>query len=148
MLPVAAGRLSRPFTAFRGGRRSATLLQFTMRCKRQWHLLSESEFQHNVYVVLLSKAALKDLSILRRNPERDPSKPAVYVGMTGLLVDHRFENHKNGYKSARLVRKYGVRLLPELFEHLNPMPYEHAVQMEKDLADDLRAQGYAVCGGT
>jgi hypothetical protein len=47
-----------------------------------------------------------------------------------------------------LVRKYGVRLLPELFEHLNPMPYEHAIQMEKDLADDLRAQGYAVRGGT
>jgi hypothetical protein len=106
------------------------------------------KFHHNVYVVLLSKAALKDSSILRRNTARDPSKPAVYVGMTGLPVDHRFENHKNGYKSARLVMKYGIRLLPELFEHLNPMPYEHAVQMEKDLADDLRAQGYAVCGGT
>ena len=109
---------------------------------------AEPEFHHNVYVVLLSKAALKDRSILRHNPERDPSKPAVYVGMTGLPVDHRFENHKNGYKSARLVRRYGVRLLPEMYEHLNPMPYEHAVQMEKDLADDLRAQGYAVVGGT
>ena len=119
-----------------------------MRRKRGRLRSTKPEFHHNVYVVLLSKAALKDLSILRRNPARDPSKPAVYVGMTGLPVDHRFENHKNGYKSARLVRKYGVRLLPELFEHLNPMPYEHAVQMEKDLADDLRAQGYAVCGGT
>src|SRR5204862_3436185 len=101
--------------------------------------LSEPKLHHNVYVVLLSKGALKDLSILQRNPQRDPSKPAVYVGMTGLPVDRRFENHKNGYKSARLVRKYGVRLLPELFEHLNPMPYEHAIQMEKDLADDLCA---------
>ena len=109
---------------------------------------SEPKLRHNVYVVLLSKAALKDLSIMRRNPARDPVKPVVYVGMTGLPVDHRFENHKNGYKSGRLVRKYGVRLLPELYEHLNPMPYEYAVQMEKDLADDLRAQGYAVCGGT
>jgi hypothetical protein len=118
------------------------------RRKRKRLRLAETEFHHNVYVVLLSKAALKDLSILQRNPAHDPSRPAVYVGMTGLPVDHRFENHKNGYKSARLVRKYGVRLLPELFEHLNPMPYEHAVQMEKDLADDLRAQGYAVCGGT
>jgi hypothetical protein len=99
-------------------------------------------------VVLLSKRALKDLSILRRNPKRDPLKPAIYVGMTGLPVDHRFENHKNGYKSARLVRKYGIRLLPELYQHLNPMPYEHAVQMEKDLAEDLRAQGYTVAGGT
>jgi predicted GIY-YIG superfamily endonuclease len=109
---------------------------------------AEPQLHHNVYVVLLSKAALNDFSILKRNPNHDPSKPAVYVGLTGLPVDHRFENHKNGYKSARLVRKYGVRLLPELFEHLNPMPYEHAVQMEKDLADDLRSQGYAVCGGT
>ena len=119
-----------------------------MKRKRGRLRSTKPEFHHNVYVVLLSKAALKDLSILRRNPARGRSKPAVYVGMTGLPVDHRFENHKNGYKSARLVRKYGVRLLPELFEHLNPMPYEHAVQMEKDLADDLRAQGYAVCGGT
>ena len=123
-------------------------LERQVRRKRHRHRLSEAEFHHSVYVVLLSKAALKDLSILRHNLKRDPSKPAVYVGMTGLPVDHRFENHKNGYKSARLVRKHGVRLLPELFEHLNPMPYEHAVQMEKDLADDLRAQGYAVCGGT
>jgi hypothetical protein len=108
---------------------------------------SEPKFHHNVYVILLSKAALKNRSILLRNPERDRSKPAVYVGLTGLPVDHRFENHKNGYKSARLVRKYGVRLLPEMYEYLNPMPYEHAVQMEKDLADDLRSQGYAVVGG-
>jgi hypothetical protein len=120
-----------------------------MRGRKRRRLRSaEPEFHHNVYVVLLSKAALKDRSILRHNPERDSSKPAVYVGMTGLPVDHRFENHKNGYKSARLVRKYGVRLLPEMYEHLNPMPYEHAVQMEKDLADDLRVQGYAVAGGT
>jgi hypothetical protein len=118
-----------------------------MRRKRGFRS-TEAEFHHNVYVVLLSKAALKDPLILRRNQEHDASKPAVYVGMTGLPVDHRFENHKNGYKSARLVKKYGVRLLPELFEHLNPMPYEHAAQMEKDLADDLRAEGYAVCGGT
>ncbi len=120
-----------------------------MRGRKRRRLRSaEPEFHHNVYVVLLSKAALKDWSILRHNPERDPSKPAVYVGMTGLPVDHRFENHKNGYKSARLVRKYGVRLLPEMYEHLNPMPYEHAAQMEKDLAEDLRIQGYAVVGGT
>jgi len=119
-----------------------------MRRKRRRLRLAEPDFHHNVYVVLLSKAALKDLSILRRNPARDPSKPAVYVGMTGLPVDHRFENHKNGYKSARLVRKYGVRLLPQMYEHLNPMPYEAATEMEKDLAGDLRNEGYTVAGGT
>ncbi len=107
----------------------------------------EEDFHHNVYVVLLKDAVTKHPSILRLNPKRDPLKPCVYVGMTGIPVDHRFENHRNGYKSAWVVRKYGVRLMPELYEHLNPMPFEAAVQMESELAEDLRAAGYTVTGG-
>ena len=118
------------------------------RRKRRLRPAPEPKFHHNVYVVLLSDRALKVRSILRLNPKRDPSKPAVYVGLTGLPVDHRFENHKNGYKAARVVRIYGVRLMPELFAHLNPMPFEAAAQMEKDLAEDLRSEGYTVTGGT
>jgi hypothetical protein len=107
----------------------------------------QQSFHHNVYVVLLSDDVAKHPSILRLNPRRDPIKPCVYVGMTGIPVDHRFENHKTGYKSAWVVRKYGVRLMPELYEYLNPMPFEAAVQMELELAEDLRAQGYTVTGG-
>ena len=107
-----------------------------------------AEHHHNVYVVLLSNAVLNQRAVLRLNPRRDSTKPCVYVGMTGLPVDHRFENHKNGYKSAHLVRRFGVRLMPELFEHLNPMPFDAAVVMEKELAEDLRAEGYTVTGGT
>jgi len=107
----------------------------------------EQNFHHNVYVVLLSDAVTKHPSILRLNPKRDALKPCVYVGMTGIPVDHRFENHKNGYKSAWVVRKYGLRLMPELYEHLNPMPFEAAVEMEAELAEDLRAAGYTVTGG-
>ena len=105
------------------------------------------KFHHNVYVILLDAAVLKHPSIVRLNPKRDPVKPCVYVGMTGLPVAHRFENHKHGYKSSWVVEKYGVRLLPELYEHLNPMPFDAAVQMEKELAEDLRAEGYTVTGG-
>ena len=119
-----------------------------MRRKRRRSRSTESKFHHNVYVIQLSDAALKESSILRLNPKRDRAKPCVYVGMTGLPVDHRFENHKNGYKAARFVTKYGVRLMPELYEHLNPMPFEAAAQMEKDLAEDLRNEGYTVTGGT
>jgi hypothetical protein len=111
--------------------------------------MSEADsFHHNVYVILLDDAVARHASVVRLNPDRDPSKPCVYVGMTGLPVEHRFENHKHGYKSAWTVEKYGIRLLPELYAHLNPMPYAAAAQMEKDLADDLRAQGYTVAGGT
>ena len=109
---------------------------------------AEKQFHHSVYVILLSDRALRESSILRLNPRRDPAKPCVYVGMTGLPVDHRFENHKNGYKAARFVKKYGVRLMPEIYAHLNPMPFEAAAQMEKDLAEDLRREGYTVAGGT
>jgi len=110
---------------------------------------SDSEkYHHSVYVILLDDAVRKNRWVARLNPTRDVFKPCIYVGMTGLPVDHRFENHRNGYKSARVVQRYGIRLLPELFEHLNPMPFEAAAQMEKDLAEDLRAEGYTVLGGT
>ena len=105
------------------------------------------KFHHNVYVILLDEAVLKHASVLRLNRKRDPAKPCLYVGMTGLPVEHRFENHKHGYKAAWVVKKYGVRLLPELFAHLNPMPLEAALQMEMELAEELRAAGYAVTGG-
>jgi len=110
-------------------------------------LQKEQTFHHNVYVILLHDTVAKHVPILRLNPKRDPLKPCVYVGMTGIPVDHRFENHKYGYKSAWVVRKYGVGLMPELYEHLNPMPFEAAVQMEVELAEDLRAAGYTVTGG-
>ena len=118
------------------------------RRKRRLRSAEQKQFHHSVYVILLSDGALKERAILRLNPKRDPTKPCIYVGMTGLPVDHRFENHKNGYKAARLARKYGVRLVPELYAHLNPMPFEAAAQMEKDLAEDLRNEGYTVAGGT
>jgi hypothetical protein len=107
----------------------------------------EQKFHHSVYVVLLDDVVVQHPSILRLNATRDPLKPCVYVGVTGLPVDHRFQNHKNGYKSAWVVKKYGIRLMPELYEYLNPMPFEAAAQMEIELAEDLRAQGYTVTGG-
>lgn len=102
---------------------------------------------HNVYVVLLDPAAGRLRSVRAVNPGRNPEKPCVYVGMTGLDPEERFANHKAGIKAASVVERYGTRLLPELYAHLNPMPYEAAAQMEQDLANDLRRAGYTVTGG-
>ena len=102
---------------------------------------------HNVYVVLLDPAAGNLRSVRAENPKRDRKKPCLYVGMTGLAPEQRFANHKAGIKAASVVKRYGLRLLPELYEHLNPMPFEAAAQMEKDLAEDLRRAGYTVAGG-
>lgn len=102
---------------------------------------------HNVYVVLLDPAVAKIRKVRLANPNRDPDRPSVYVGLTGLTPEERFANHKQGTKSSPLVKRFGIRLLPELYEHLNPMPYEPAAQMERDLAEDLRKAGYLVVGG-
>lgn len=114
---------------------------------KQLRAKTESGQHHNVYVVLLKPAVAKLLKVRAENPKRDPKKPCVYVGMTGLTPEERLANHKAGLKDAYVVKRYGLRLLPELFAHLNPMPFEAAVQMEKDLAEDLRRAGYTVTGG-
>ncbi len=67
--------------------------------------------------------------------------------MTGLTPEERFANHQQGIKSSSFVKRFGVRLLPALYQHLNPMPYEAAAQMERDLTEDLRRSGYTVVGG-
>ena len=105
----------------------------------------EADFHHNVYVILLDDKAAKHPPVLGES-EAHPSKPCVYVG-SGLPPKHRFENHKHGYKAAWVVEKYGVRLMPELYEYLNPMPYNAALQTEMDLAEDLRREGNIVTDG-
>lgn len=95
---------------------------------------SSASDHHNVYVVYL------------RNPMGD-GKAGYYVGMTGLSPEQRFENHKTGIKAARVVRKYGERLVPRLYAHLNPMPYARAKEMEGMLAESLRKRGFLVYGG-
>lgn len=102
---------------------------------------------HHVYVVLLNPAVGKLRPVRAANPHRDPKQPCVYVGMTGLLPEERLANHKAGIKAASVVTRYGIRLLPELYAHLNPMPFAAAVKMEVDLAEDLRQAGYTVTGG-
>ena len=89
---------------------------------------------HNVYVVYL------------RDPRGD-GRAGYYVGMTGLTPEERFENHKRGHKDAGVVRRFGERLVPKLYAHLNPMTFAEAVVMEGQLAADLRAKGYQVFGG-
>jgi hypothetical protein len=99
---------------------------------------------HSVYVVLLSNDVLYESRFKRCNPDYDPAKPCVYVGMTGLDPDDRFDKHKAGIRANKYVQQYGLRLVPELYERYNPMPYGIAAAMEVELAISLRESGYGV----
>jgi len=95
-------------------------------------------------VIELDPAVLTHAKFRAANPDRDSRKPLLYVGMTGLDPEIRFERHKYGVRDNRYVRRYGVRLRPDLYAGLNPLPYAEAQRMEWVLALELRSDGYAV----
>jgi hypothetical protein len=75
---------------------------------------------YHVYVVELSKDVLYEGRFKKANPGYVAGKPCVYVGMTGLDPDVRFDKHKR--HPVQPVREgIGLRLLPELYELYNPM---------------------------
>jgi hypothetical protein len=99
---------------------------------------------HSVYVIELSKDVLFETKFIKCNPNYMIGKPCVYVGMTGLDPDIRFDKHKAGIQSNRFVKQYGLRLIPDLYEGFNPMTYDEACKMEIEIGIDLRSAGFGV----
>lgn len=83
---------------------------------------------HSVYVILLR-------DVRRHQPW------GLYVGQTSRDPDWRFDQHKAGYKASSSARRFGVCLLPELVDHLNPMRGWESLDLEAALADAFRAAG-------
>jgi hypothetical protein len=101
-------------------------------------------YHHNVYVIELSNEVLFEPRFRRANPGYVTGRPCVYVGMTALSPDVRFDKHKAGIQSNKYAKEYGLRLRPDLYAMYNPMPYHGACEMEVELAIGLREAGYAV----
>ena len=90
---------------------------------------------HAVYVVLLED-------------RRRACRWGLYVGETSRDPDLRFDQHKTGYKASRWVNRFGVRLLPELTAHLNPLLRWEAIDLEAALAEEFTRAGVPwVAGG-
>lgn len=89
---------------------------------------------HCVYVVELAPA------VGRR---RDPRIPWVYVGSSARDPEIRFAQHRRGYKSARLVKRFAVHLRPDLYDDLDPLPSSRAgVEAERERAMELAGAGF------
>jgi predicted GIY-YIG superfamily endonuclease len=99
---------------------------------------------HHVYVIELSRDVLFEPRFRKSNPQYIDGKPCVYVGMTGLDPDVRFDKHKAGIQANSYAQNYGLRLLPDLYEAFNPMDYQEAVDKEIDIGIDLRSAGFGV----
>ncbi len=83
---------------------------------------------HFVYVILL----------------HDPAglgRWGLYVGQTSRDPDLRFDQHKAGYKASGAVKRFGIRLLPDLAAHLNPLKQWESLDLEAALAEAFRDAG-------
>lgn len=99
---------------------------------------------YSVYVIELSKDVLNEGRFVKGNPGYVQGKPCVYVGMTGLDPDVRFDKHKAGIQHNTYVLRYGLQLLPDLYEGYNPMSYKDAIDREIELGISLREAGFGV----
>ena len=99
---------------------------------------------YHVYVVELADRVWNAPRFRKNNPNYQLGKPFVYVGMTGLDPDVRFDKHKAGIQHNSYVLEYGLHLLPHLYERYNPMNYKTAQTLEVELGIQLRALGYGV----
>src|SRR3954469_13793110 len=84
--------------------------------------------RHSVYVILL------------HDPRRS-GRWGLYVGQTSRDPDWRFDQHKAGYKASGAVKRFGIRLLPHVVEHLNPMSGSESLVIEAALAKAFRVAG-------
>jgi hypothetical protein len=84
--------------------------------------------RHSVYVILLQDSGR-------------PDEFGLYVGQSARDPDWRFDQHKAGYKASGDVRRFGVCLLPQLFDHLNPMLQWESLELEEALAAEFRIAG-------
>ena len=57
----------------------------------------------------------------------------------------RFKQHKEGYKSNTFARRFGLKLVPKLYEKYNPIPSrKDAEELEQYLANKLKKELYGV----
>lgn len=79
--------------------------------------------------------------VSRENDDPPASGSRKRAGNRPVNPEKRFEKHMaSGKLSSRIVRKYGVRLLPHLYEHLNPAPKAERKEREESLALDLQGR--------
>jgi predicted GIY-YIG superfamily endonuclease len=104
---------------------------------------SWSRGHHSVYAIELDRAVWKNRTFRQRNPGGAASG-CLYIGVTGLAPEARFERHRAGTQASRFAHAHGLRLRLDLVEGFARLPYRIAACMEPKLAAWLRAQGFAV----
>jgi hypothetical protein len=97
-----------------------------------------------LYVIRLKANVRTDRRFRERNPDLKLRRPCVYVGMTYLSAEERFEQHKTGIHSARIARRFGKHVMLSECRVTGPMSRQRAQKKEAALADGLGNRGFGV----
>lgn len=96
---------------------------------------------HYVYVIPLHPTAHSCIDVVRLvNRIHGVPSSILYVGCTGIPVSQRFQQHKAGIKSNKLVQRYGTNVT----QSLGPFSFETASALEAALARELTKLGHLV----
>jgi hypothetical protein len=99
----------------------------------------------NLYVIQLDPLVRKDSKAFRKkNPNYKADKHCLYVGSSAHTPEKRFAQHKAGEGANRYAKKYGLKLLTELYRDQPILTAKNYVKEEKAYAEALRIQGHAV----
>lgn len=101
--------------------------------------VNQSSRTSSVYILELSPECRTEKKMREDNTGENP-RGYLYVGMTGLGVEERLNNHLNGVKSCGLVRKY----FQARFGNMSGMFHYEADFVENHLPEVLRKMGYWV----
>ena len=77
--------------------------------------------KYYVYVIELDQVVGAKRKFRTKNPRYIRGNNCVYVGQTTRKPSLRFEQHKEGYKSNKYAKHYGLKLRPDLYEKYNPI---------------------------
>jgi len=98
-----------------------------------------------LYAIELHPDAMRDPAFAAMNPHWVPGMPLLYIGMTSLTPEERFQQHKTGMKNAsRIPHQFGMKLRMDLVPGNRPVRRTIAMRQEKRLARFRRSEGYAV----
>ena len=101
--------------------------------------------QYYVYVIELDKEVGKFLKFRKKNPNYILGSRCFYVGQSAKAPLLRFKQHKLGYKSNSFVKKFGLKLAPEIYEKYNPITSrKDAEELESYLAKKLKKERFGV----
>ena len=98
-----------------------------------------------VYVIELDSKVADFRKFRAKNPQYIKGNGCFYVGQSTKTPELRLEQHKEGYKSNKYAKVYGIRLRPDLYEKYNPIPSrKDAEEIEAMVGKELRKKGVGV----